>query len=441
MQLQKMAIYLIGLLFGLLLTKPHGYSQGSSGSWLEVDIGIIGTASNDILETAMEEVSKNGYRGLFIKLDTPGGSLESTRSMVKAILGSNFPIVVWVGPGGARAGSAGAFITLAAHVAAMAPGTNIGAAHPIQASGQDIKQGDIKDKIENDTKAFMESIAKTRNRNVDMAISFVENSLSITAEEALEQKVIDIIASNPSELFEKLNGRSVELASGSSLTLNTEGDVRITYEKSVRQIFLEVLSNPNLFYLLFVAGLLGIGFELTNPGAMVPGVIGGICMVLALIATSVLPVSFGAMLLIVGSIACMVAEVFIPSFGILGIGGFVAFIIGSLLLVDPHNEQGLQISLFTILPGAAVVAGFGVLVFYLVVKVERSKPHTGAKAMVGKSCEALTDFIEGKGKVRFEGEIWMARARENQYIGKGEKLVVEEVNGLELLISSAKDEA
>ena len=402
-------------------------------SWLHVEIGIIGTASNDILNGAMEQVRKDGLAGLVIELDTPGGALESTRSMVKSMLSAPFPVVVWVGPGGAHAGSAGAFITLAAHVASMAPGTNIGAAHPVKASGQEMEEGEVSRKIENDTIAFMESIATLRNRNKDMAVSFVENSLSISAEQALENKVIDLIEPSLPSLFKSLNGRSVTLSDKSQVKLSTLDVSIIRFEKNTRQLFLEILSNPNIFYLLFVAGLIGIGFELSNPGAMVPGVIGGICMLTALIATSVLPVSFGALLLILASIAFMVAEIFVPSFGILGIGGFVAFVIGSVLLVDSGNDYGLRISWYSIVPGVLAVAGFGVFVAYLVLRTERSNLQSGVETMIGHSAEATMDFVDGKGQVRVDGELWTATSVDGE-IKENDLLEVVEIDGLKMSV-------
>lgn len=430
----------LGLIFSLLVLLPTAsFSLTSSLTWLEVDIGIIGTASDDILEDAIEEVKENGYGGLFIKMDTPGGSLEATRSMVKNIMKAPFPVVIWVGPDGARAGSAGAFITLSAHIAAMAPGTNIGAAHPVQAGGKDIEKGDIGKKIENDTVAFMESIAESRNRNIEMAVSFVVNSLSVTAKEALENKVIDLVASSRAELFEKIDGKEVKLQNGSIINLKTSSVNFEYFEKSLRQKFLEIISNPNLFYLLFVAGLIGIGFELTHPGSLIPGVVGGISMILALIATSVLPVSFGAMILIVVSIAFMVAEIFIPSFGILGIGGFIAFIIGSVLLVDPNNEQGLRISWTTIAPGALAVASFGLLVAYLVLKTERSVVQSGREGMIGMEGVVISPFVNGKGKVRIGGEIWSASASDGDDLKIDEVVKVCDINGLELFVKAGDD--
>lgn len=408
--------------------------ESINSSWLKVEIGIIGTASDDVLQQAMDRVHEEGLSGLVILLDTPGGALQATRSMVKQILSSPFPIVVWVGPSGAHAGSAGAFITLSGHIAAMAPGTNIGAAHPIEASGKDIEKGDAGKKIENDTIAFMESIADVRKRNKAMAVSFVENSLSITAEEALENQVIDVVEGSLSSLMKAIDGRVVELSDKKQVTLKTAGVDLISYTRSFRQQFLEILSNPNVFYLLFIAGLIGIGFELTNPGAMVPGVIGGICLIVALIATSVLPINFGAVMLILVSIAFMIAEIFIPSFGILGIGGFVAFIIGSILLVDSREHLGLEISWLSIVPGAIFVAAFGVLVGSLVVRTERSKVQSGADTMLGREAVIASDFVNQGGQVRIDGELWAAKAlTEGSYV-KGSKVLVESRQGLTVTV-------
>ena len=208
-----------------------------SRDWLVVDIGIVGAASDDILNSALAEVTERRLQGLIIRLDTPGGALEATRKMVKNILAAPFPVAVWVGPSGAHAGSAGAFLTLSGHIAAMAPGTNIGAAHPIQASGQDLGESEAAKKVENDTIAFMESIADVRGRNKDMAISFVENSASITAEEALEYKVIDYISPSLDHLMRSIHKKEIKLSEESTIVLDTEQTSFVEYEKSLRQKF------------------------------------------------------------------------------------------------------------------------------------------------------------------------------------------------------------
>jgi membrane-bound serine protease (ClpP class) len=393
---------------GLLGVEVLRAKEKSSQAWMQVDIGIIGTASADILEKALEEVDARHAAGLLIRLDTPGGSLDATRVMVQAMLAAPFPIVVWVGPGGARAGSAGAFITLAANVAAMAPGTNIGAAHPIDASGQNIPGEEAARKAQNDTVAFMESIAKARGRNVELAASFVETSVSVTAEEAFEQKVIDLVARDARALMKALHGRQVEIKPGVSVTLDTETADLIPVVKTFRQKVLEILSNPNVFYLLFLAGVIGLGYELTHPGVLFPGVAGGICLILAFIATSVLPISWGALALILLGVLMMVAEVFLPSFGVLGIGGMVAFILGSIFVVDPSNAQGLRVSLWAIGPGVLFVGAASATIGWLVLRSRNRKVLTGEEALVGEKVKVVVGFSEGRGKVRCQGELWEA---------------------------------
>ncbi len=413
------------------------------GNWLEVKIGIIGTASEDILNAAMEEVRKEGYAGLVIALDTPGGALENTRSMVKTIMAASFPVVVWVGPAGSRAGSAGAFITIAGHVAAMAPGTNIGAAHPIDASGKDIDSEELGRKVTNDTVAFIESIAKARNRNVDMARSFVQTSVSITDTEALENKIIDFKAANSTELLAALNSRVITLDDKTTIKIDTKEAGLVPYQKTFRQKILEILSNPNLFYLLFMAGLIGIGYELTHPGMLFPGVVGAICLILALIATSVLPVSYGAAALILAGVGMLIAEAFLPSFGVLGVGGFVALVLGSVFLVDPHNEAGQRISLLAIAPTAVVIGGGFLALGYLIMRSERSAPKSGKEALVGSAGTVIQDFIEGKGQIRVAGAIWSAQlselGRDSEFsANKGDEVVVNSVNGLNLTVTLMK---
>ncbi len=417
-----------GLLGGLF---PESLLIASApDTWLKVKIGIIGTASEDILGSAIDEAASSGYGGLIIELDTPGGALENTRKMVKAMMATPFPVVVWVGPSGSHAGSAGAFITIAGHYAAMAPGTNIGAAHPVQSTGQDIEEGEISRKVMNDTIAFIESIAETRGRNVVMAKSFVATSVSITAEEALKNNVIDSIEPTIESLLTKINGHKISLHSGKKITISTGSPNLVVYKKSLRQKALEILSNPNLFYLLFMAGMIGIGYELTHPGVMFPGIAGGICIILAFIAMSILPVSIGAAALILLGIALLVAEAFVTSFGVLGISGFVAFVLGSVFLVDPNNEQGLRISLWTIAPGSLVVGAAFLALGYLILKATSQPINSGGEALVGQLGTALADFDGQKGQIRLAGAIWTAHISSSTPVSLGDVVEVQKVNGL-----------
>ena len=430
---------MIRFIIGFLSLFGFSNLGAAADKWVEVEIGIIGAASEDILSSAFAQAEELGAKGVLITLDTPGGALDATRKMVKSIMSQRIPVVVWVGPSGAHAGSAGAFITLSAHVAAMAEGTNIGAAHPIQASGKDIED-DAKAKIENDTAAFMESIAEARQRNKEMAVSFVVNSLSVTAAEALENKVIDLVANDRKSLMDSIQGREVTLDGGGTIKLQTSNVEFVPYENTTKQAFLQIISNPNLFYLLFVAGVLGIGFEITHPGSLFPGVFGAISLILALIATSVLPVNFGAVVLILASIAFIVGEAFLPSFGVLGIGGVVGFVAGSILLVDPRNEEGLRISLMTILPTSVVflLALAGIL--WLVVKSDRSKVVSGSEAMIGGIAEVISGFGDGvDGRVRYEGEDWSATLLGGAELKPGAKVVISKRDGLKLFVRGDKD--
>jgi membrane-bound serine protease (ClpP class) len=408
--------------------------EAGHGVWVEVDIGIVGPASEDILDAAMRQAVDSDAQGLIIRLDTPGGALENTRKMVQSIMAAPFPVVVWVGPAGARAGSAGAFLTMAAHVAAMAPGTNIGASHPVGGHGEDV-EGEMERKVLNDTEAFIVSIAKKRGRNIDMARSFVVTSVSITDDEALENNVIDLVARDVPSLLEKLDGRVVELDSGKRLKLAADAGT-MKYELTLKQKLLDIVSNPNLFYLFFMAGLIGLGYELTHPGVFLPGVVGAICMILALIATSVLPVSWGAAALILAGVGMLVAEAFVPSFGALGVGGLVAFVVGSIFLVDPGNEQGLRLSWQVIAPGAALIAGAFLALGYIVLRSTRAPVRSGREAMAGMTAKVVTAFEAGEGQVRASGAIWQARLAlpSEEQPKVGDTLVIEAVKELDLIV-------
>lgn len=421
--------------FLLLLSCVFGGQTAvanAAPTWLELSVGIVGPATVEMLERGIEIVDEKGYQGLLIKLDTPGGALEATRRIVQQILAAPFPIVVWVGPGGAHAGSAGAFITLAATVAAMAPGTNIGAAHPVQASGNDVRDTEkVGEKIINDTVAFIESIATVRERNVEMARSFVITSISITAEDAMQHGVIDLLASRSTQLLEAIHGRTVTQNDRQLTIVSAQAEV-IVYKPSLRQRALELLGNPNLFYLLFLAGMIGLGFELTHPGALFPGILGAICLLLALISTAVLPVSFGAAALILLGFVLLIAEVFVPSFGMLGIGGVVAFLVGSVFLVDPDNTHGLRVSWYTIAPGAIVICVFALTIGYLITKSMRARVRSGDATIVGARGTALQDFHpDGKGQIRVLGEVWAATASA-PYPAAGDSVEVTAMEGLQL---------
>ncbi|MFA6034628.1 MAG: ATP-dependent Clp protease proteolytic subunit, partial [Myxococcota bacterium] len=284
--------------------------------------GSINPGSADYILGSIREAEKASDRAVIIRLDTPGGLLSSTREIVKGIMSSTVPVVVYVAPDGAHAGSAGVFITLSANVAAMAPGTNIGAAHPVGMGGKDTeKDGEhLAKKVENDTVAFMEGIAEKRGRNREWAVKSVKESVSITASAALEQKVIDVVATSVEDLLKKLDGREVKMGEV-TVVLKTAGARLVKREMSLKQKITNTFSDPNISYILFMIGLLGLAMELYHPGVIFPGVIGGICLIMAFISFQVLPINYGGLLLILLGIAMFIAEMYVTSFGILGIGG------------------------------------------------------------------------------------------------------------------------
>ncbi len=432
--MRRFSMLRLGILFFWLFYYSTSYA--APGKWLRVEIGMIGTASQDILQSCFDHVEKDHYEGLLIVLNTAGGSLEATRSMVQMMMASEQPVLVWIGPSGAHAGSAGAFITLAAHVAAMAPGTNIGASTPIDSSGKNIggenSGDDLKKKVLNDTTSFIQSIAEARGRNKEMATSFVTSAISITASEALQHNIIDFIADDPQALFNQAAGKKITLNGKPTSFPEVKTLLLDDYKLTLGQKILSVLSNPNLFYLLFMAGLIGLGFELTHPGVFFPGVAGAICLILALIATSVLPVSYGAAALILVGVLLLVAEAFVPSFGTLGIGGIVAFILGSVFLVDPGNQQGLRVSWWTIMPSGLLVIATFLFLGYLVFRSDRSKVHSGQEGLLGKQAQILSDFQDGHGKVRVDGELWNARGPES--LTKDSAVKVVGIDGLTLIV-------
>lgn len=429
------------LLFSTILnflcpSQPAAAQQGVP-TVVVTQLGTISPASADILESAMRLAKEKQAVALVIELDTPGGLLESTRRIVRDILNAPIPVIVWVGPNGARAASAGAFITMAAHVAAMARATNIGAAHPVGVGLPTSKDGGdgkvAMEKALKDTLAMAESIANTRGRNVELARSFVLASESITAEEALANKVIDLLADSVDELLDGIVERPVKMESGSTINLTLKGARIVRHEKHLRHKILEVVSDPNIFYLLFLAGIIGLGFELTHPGVILPGVAGAICLLLALVAMSVLPINYGALGLLLSGLVMMIAELFVPSFGALGIGGIIAFILGSSLLFDPAT--GLAISIWTILPGALAVAGVLAFIGFVTLKAMRSRVMSGQEAMVGARAEVLRDFAGNTGQVRVNGEIWTAELPSGETALSGDRVVVKKVDGLKLFVS------
>jgi len=361
----------------------------------------IGPAVADFLKQGIEKASEENAACIIIELDTPGGLVESMRKIVMDIYGSKVPVVVYVSPSGARAASAGVMITMAADIAAMAPGTNIGAAHPVGAGGKEIGKT-MSEKVTNDMVAYVKSIAKKQGRNETWAEKAVRDSISATETEALDQKVIDIIANDTDDLIKKINGR---LIAGKG-KLNLDNATKRILKETFRTKVLKTISNPNIAYILMMLGMAGIYFELSNPGAIFPGVIGAISIILAFFSFQTLPVNYAGILLIILAIVFFIMEMKIASYGMLSIAGTVSLILGSLMLFEGNSPE-LQVSLQVLITTVIIVSTFFVVVAGLVFKSQVSKSKTGTKGLIGE-IGVVKKALTPEGKVFVHGELWRA---------------------------------
>jgi len=428
------------LLLAMLGVAP---AAGDAGSLSRIVIdGGINPAVAEYVHESIESAHRDGARALVIQLDTPGGLLPSMRSIVKDVLAAPLPVIVYVAPSGAGAGSAGVFITLAAHVAAMAPGTNIGAAHPVGGQGEDIK-GTMGQKLENFTASFGQAIARRRGRNVDWAAKAVRRSVSITAEDAARRHVVDFVAKDLDDVVAQANGRTVDVAGETrTLALNdvrdADGHVRVRdYDMRLAERVLNVLADPNIAYLLFMAGLLGLYIEFTHPGVVFPGVAGAICLLLALMALHVLPLNTTGLMLLLLGVALLVAEAFLPTFGLVGAGGLVAFMLGSLFLFDTA-DTGIAVARRLVFGVGGALAAFILVVGTLVVRSQRRRAGLGREAMVGEVGVAR-NRLAGAGTVFVRGEYWTAES--DDVIDEGERVEVTGIHGLTLRVRRARPRA
>ena len=396
---------------------------------IEVD-AIINPATAKFIADSIDEATQQGAQCLIIQLDTPGGMLESTRVIIKKMLSSTIPIIVYVAPGGARAASAGVFITMAANIAVMAPGTHIGAAHPVTMGGGEGKENKtMTEKIVNDTVAFVKNIAKTRGRNVDWAEKAVVKSVSITEDEAVKLNVVDFISPDLQSLLAKLDGRVVKL-DGVTRTLQTKGVQPKPIEMSWRDRLLDIISNPTIAYILLMLGIYGIFFELQSPGAILPGVVGGIFLILAFYALQMLPVNYAGLALILFAIVLFIAEVKVMSHGLLAAGGVISLFLGSIMLFQSPVDY-MRVSLSVIIPAVMVSAAFFIFAVTRAIHARLKKPTTGMEGLVGEAGTAATS-ISPEGKVSVHGEFWNATSDQN--IENGEKVQVIGVDHLKLKV-------
>ena len=421
--------------FVLLLAGVSAWAQSKDPTGPHVDLitidGSINPAVDDFIRESIGRAKASGARALIIQLDTPGGLLSSTRTIVKELLGTPVPVIVYVAPSGAGAGSAGVFITMAANIAAMAPGTNIGAAHPVTGGGGEVK-GVMGEKIENFTASFSESIAQQRGRNAEWAIEAVRKSVAITETDALKKKVIDVIARDIDDILKQSHGRKVDIE-GRKQELSLQNVSVVRHEMSVKQRVLNAIADPNIAYLLMMAGILGLYMEFSHPGTIFPGVAGAICLLLAFASLQLLPINYTGLALMAFGVALLVGEAFFPSFGVLGIGGMVSLALGSLLLFDtPTSDFGVDRSI--VFTAVGTIGSFVLAVSYLVFRSQKAKPTLGMDGLIGEIGVARGK-LSPRGTVFVHGETWKAEA--NEAIESGEKVQVVGIDRMLLRVKRA----
>lgn len=420
------------LTFIIILPPSFLYAQNEINV-LKVE-GVINPITAEYITDGIDKASNRNSVALIIQMDTPGGLDKSMRIIIKKILNSKIPIIVYVAPSGSRAASAGTYITLAAHIAAMAPGTNMGAATPVALGAGKIDE-EMKKKIHNDAVAYIKSIAEKRGRNSKWAEEAVRKSVSISETEALKKGVIDLIANDLSELVKKIDKKKVTIDS-KIYTINTK-DVKIEYfEMEWHQKILAVISDPNIAFLLIILGFYGLFFELSNPGVVFPGLIGAIALILGGYALQLLPINYAGLLLIILAIVMFLLEIKVVSYGALTMGGVVSMVIGSIMLIDSPYPF-LRISLKIIIPTTLATAAFFFFLFGAVIRTHQKKAVTGTEGLVGEVGIAQEDIEKG-GKVFIHAEIWDAIS--DMPLKKGEKIKVVKVEGLKLFITKSKEE-
>ncbi len=422
-KLTKFSLIVIPFLLFTFLITPSAWSNERNALVIELD-GPVSSGSAAFLARGMKRAEENGSAMVIVRMDTPGGLGISMKTMAKTILNSPVPVIVYIAPRGASASSAGVIITISAHIAAMAPGTNIGAAHPVQSDGSDINKT-METKVVNDMVSYARSIADMKGRNTQWVEQAIRESVSITAEEAVEKKVIDLIAPDMEELLKVINGREVETKSG-KIIINSK-DIELDYF-SPRKIdeFLMLISDPTVMAILFSIGLLGLGFEITHPGGMFPGIIGAISLILAFFSMQTLPVSYAGLLLIGLAVILFIAEIKITSYGFLSLGGIICLILGSMMFFD---ELGLN--LLMAVPFIIVVGGFFIVIAILAYRSQASRPMGGTDSMIQET-GIVKKTIEKEGLVFVHGEYW--RAISDEVIEVEEKVKVIGMEGLILKV-------
>jgi membrane-bound serine protease (ClpP class) len=423
--------FLLRYVFPLLVATVTVFGPvPSSAEVLKIVVnGTIQPITDEYIGRALADAQQKGDQALLIELSTPGGLVDSTRNIINKILESPVPVIIYVTPAGTRAASAGFFILQAADVAAMAPGTNTGAAHPVTIGAG--KLDDVmKQKLENDSAALMRSVAGKRGRNVEIAESAVRESKSFTEEEALKNKLIDIVAANQDDLFKQLQGRTIKRFSGQVITLNLVGQSIRSYEMTLKERILAYIMDPNVAFILLAIGALALYAEFNHPGAVVPGTVGVIFILLAAFALNVLPVRHAALAMILGAFILFALEAKFTSHGVLGLGGIVLLTLGALLLVDAPIPE-MRVKLVTALAVSIPVGLITIFLMSIALKARRNKIVTGTQGLVGEMGMAQT-ALAPRGKVFVHGEIWDAVSQVN--VSAGEPVMVRGVDGLQLKV-------
>ena len=422
------ALYTI-LLAALL---PAFLCSAASGQVLKIVVNdTIQPITDEYIGRAVDEAQRSHDQALLIELNTPGGLLDSTRDIIKKIIASHVPVIVYVSPSGSRAASAGFFILESADVAAMAPGTNTGAAHPVSAFGGKVDDV-MKEKIENDSAAFMRSFVSKRGRNVEVAESAVRQSKSFTDQEALSQKLIDYVAPNEEDLLKQLQGKTIKCFDGQTVTLNLVGEPILPFGMSLRQQILDFFMDPNMAFILLAIGALCLYVEFNHPGAVVPGMVGVICILLAAFSFNLLPTRWAAFILIVVAFVLFALEAKFATHGVLGIGGIATLTLGALLLVDAPIPE-MRVHLITALAVSIPLGVITVFLMSIALKARTNKIVTGTQGLVGEIGIAQT-ALSPQGKVFVHGELWDAVA--SSPVPSGQQVVVRQVDGLQLHVEA-----
>ena len=414
-------IFIVVFIIGLFIHNVQ--AEQNSAMVIELE-GTINPGTAQFVIKGLKRAEASKHKLVIIRLDTPGGLDSSMRSIVKAILNSSIPIVVYVAPRGARAASAGVMITIAAHVAAMAPQTNIGAAHPVSADGKEINKT-MSEKVVNDMVAYVRSIAKDRGRNQEWVEKAIRESVSITADVAVKEKVVDLVARDIDDLLSLLDGKEIVLNKG-KVKLETKGLKLIYVSPGWRDRVLNTISNPNIAYVLMMIGMAGLYFELAHPGGILPGVIGSISLILAFFAFQTLPVNYAGLLLIALAIIFFIAEIKVASYGLLSVAGLISLILGSIMLFED-----VRVSLKLIMPTTVMIGGFFIIIAFLAFRAYRRKPTSGMEGLIGET-GVVEERIAPVGLIFAHGEYWKATSTE--VAEQGEKVRVIGSRGLELIV-------